>query len=56
MENIFKSQCSDLKDQKNTILAKKAWAQPHVTEIPKFSILGGIEIGKAEGVTLDGSQ
>jgi hypothetical protein len=56
MENIFKSQCSDLKDQKNTISAKKTWVQPHVTEIPKFSILGGVEVGKAEGVTLDGSQ
>lgn len=56
MEKIHSKLDSGLREQEAISNLKKEWIQPHVTEIPKFSILGGPEAGKAEGGTLDGSQ
>jgi hypothetical protein len=55
MEKIHSKLDSGLREQEAISNLKKEWIHPHVTEIPKFSILGGSEAGKAEGGTLDGS-
>jgi hypothetical protein len=60
MKNIHNAtqnqeKAQDSRDNAVGINAGKQWEVPTITEISRFAILGGPEVGKAEGVTEDGS-
>ena len=45
----------DSRENLTNVNGQKTWETPSISEISRFSILGGTNAGKAEGITLDGS-